>query len=646
LQPSEIESALTSLNTNQRSAVEWHGGPLLVLAGPGSGKTLVLTLRVAQLLKASPTKRFRVLGLTFTNKAAAEMRTRVDQLVPNAPERAMLTTFHSFAADLLRQHGSHVGIAPDFTILSQEADREDVLKDAIARVNGSGGTDESDIRLLPLITNLLEKLVSDTDVKARIRDPELSAKMSILYKAYREQLVLQNALDFVSLISFAHRLLTINRQVAEHVRIVYPHVCVDEFQDTNLAQYLFLQSIVGPAPKDLFVVGDDDQIVFQWSGASPERLDELKHDFHMQVIQLPQNYRCPEKVIDLANKLIQFNTDRSPEKQPLAAVRRNGAQGGRDSVCLKKFADPEGELNWIAQDLKTKGAKYASGAVILARTRALAERASDTLNRAGVPAAVAIRKSEFESTPLRWLHATLRLANTRADREQLRRVCKAFYELEGLDIRVPDVIAASSALGGDLLRAWMGEALARKAMAPHTRLFLKISMQQLLERLQFERFIADAFAWFQELQKHPTGQATEVFADFDEETSVWSDLSNTISRRFSTGDLTLNVFLQEVDLAPKYPAIPPGAVTCLTIHMAKGTEFDHVYLIGLAEDVLPSFQSIRKGESSREMQEERRSCFVAITRTRKNLILTYSESYFGYPKKPSRFLREMGLVKN
>jgi DNA helicase II / ATP-dependent DNA helicase PcrA len=644
LQTSDLSSALKSLNTNQRIAVEWRGGPLLVLAGPGSGKTLVLTLRVAQLLHASPNKRFRVLGLTFTNRAAAEMRTRVDQLVPSAPERAMLTTFHSFAADLLRQHGSHVGISPDFTILSQEADREEVLRDAIRSVGNKQDIDESDVQLLPLITNLLEKLVTPANVKTRIREPELSLKLSILYSAYREQLILQNSLDFVSLIALAHQLLTTNEQIADHVRIVYPHICVDEFQDTNLAQYSFLQAIAGPSPKDLFVVADDDQIVFQWSGASPERLEELRHDFGMAVVQLPENYRCPEKVIDLANKLICFNTDRSPEKQPLCAAQKSRPRLSKATVRLKSFPNPEAELNWIAQDIKAKAATYAASSVILARTRALAERACETLNQAGVSAAVAIRKSEFESAPFRWLHAILRLANTRGDREHLRRACKAFYELEGLDIRVPDVTAASSALGGDLLRAWTGEALARKELASYTKVFLKTSMQQLIERLRFEQFIADAFSWFAELQKHPTAQASEVFADYEDEKAVWNDLSSTIARRFGAVDLSLNVFLQELDLSPKYPPIPLGAVTCLTIHMAKGTEYDHVYLIGLAEDVLPSFQSIRKGQNSREMQEERRSCFVAITRTRVDLTLTYADTYFGYAKQPSRFLREMGML--
>ena len=169
---------LDSLNENQRAAVEWRGGPILVLAGPGSGKTRVLTMRVAKLLLDSPGDRFRVLGLTFTTKAAAEMRTRVDEMVSEARERALLTTFHSFSADILRQHGSHIGIEPDFVILNQDADREGALLDAIKRLQKRGiEASEADVRLLPMIDKLLEKCVAEEEVESHAGgDPEGGAE--------------------------------------------------------------------------------------------------------------------------------------------------------------------------------------------------------------------------------------------------------------------------------------------------------------------------------------------------------------------------------------------------------------------------------------------------------------------------------------
>ena len=182
---------LDSLNENQRVAVEWTDGPLLVLAGPGSGKTRVLTTRIAKLLLDSPGKRFRVLGLTFTNKAAAEMRMRVEEMVPDSGDRVLLTTFHSFSADILRQHGNHVGIRPDFTILNQDADREAVLADAIANLEQEReDIDEGDTKLLPTIDRLLANCVPESQVMSVIRDKEFGRKIKALYGEYRRQLTL------------------------------------------------------------------------------------------------------------------------------------------------------------------------------------------------------------------------------------------------------------------------------------------------------------------------------------------------------------------------------------------------------------------------------------------------------------------------
>lgn len=631
----------SQLNINQRRAVEWNRGPLLVLAGPGSGKTLVLTLRITKLLNESADERFRILGLTFTTKAASEMRTRIDQLAPGTGNRVMLTTFHSFAADILRQHGSHVGLRPDFTILNQTADREEVLKDAIRKLEGEGAdVQPSDIKLLPLLDNLMEKLVPQAEVISHIRDRELGVKISALYKEYRAQLVSNNRLDFPSLLGLAYELLSLRPSIARQIRTIYPKVCVDEFQDTNLAQYRFLRMTIGESPKDIFVVADDDQIIYQWNGASPERLQELRDDYKMNVIQLPVNYRCPPTVIALANNLISHNPGRSPEKEPLAAIKDSEV---RDVVRVRHFGAVDDELQWIARDLQGRPKSERGGCVVLTRTRSLAEKAAQTLGTSGVEAALAIRKTEFESTPIRWLHAALRLANARGDKEQLRRLCKAFYALEGVDVRVEDVIAASSAEGGDFLRSWVNETLANAGLETHTSQFLESARSRIVERLDFLGFIDASFKWFIQLESRLSGEAPNVFVDYPEEKQTWIQLQQSVLQRFGTEDATLQVLLQEFDLSPKAPVISEHAVRCFTIHSAKGMEFEHVYLIGMVEDQLPSFQSIKKGADSRDMQEERRNCFVALTRTKATLTITWSDYYFGWPKRCSRFIAEMGI---
>ena len=629
------------LNENQRIAIDWNEGPLLVLAGPGSGKTRVLTMRVARLLADSPGKRFRVLGLTFTNKAAAEMRTRVEQMVPDCRERVLLTTFHSFCADILRQHGSHLGVRPDFAILNQDADREAVLADAIQTAARTGiDTDSGDVKLLPSIDRLLNNCIAAADVPRLVQDGELAIKLTALYAEYQRQLVTNNRLDFGSLLLLALRLLGERPAIAQQLRTVYPSVCVDEFQDTNLAQYRLLRAVVGDTPKDLFVVADDDQIIYQWNGASPDRLKALRDDFKMQVLQLPANYRCPPEVIVLANRLIRHNLDRAAEKQPLYAIKQPTSG---TIVRLKRFDSLNSELGWIAKNINEQHSDSTGSCAILARTRKVLEAAVAQCEAAGVHASLAIRKTEFTSAPFRFLHAVLRLANARNDRDQLRRVCKAFYELEGIDTQVADVVAAAPQSNGDYLRSWLGIVTTHAGLEPDTQTFLTRTQSQLMERSDFLGVVHAALAWFAVKDQELDGRNGEGFTDFNDEKAIWEELQGRTVAKYGREDLTLNTLLQEFDLSEKSAPVPPDAVRCLTIHSAKGMEFEHVYLAGLAEEQLPSYQAIKKGDASREMQEERRNCFVAITRAQLTLTLSFANQYFGWQKRPSRFLREMEM---
>ena len=633
---------LENLNVNQRAAVEWPGGPLLVLAGPGSGKTRVLTTRIAKLIQDSPDQRFRILGLTFTTTAAAEMRDRVDAMVPEANDRALLSTFHSFCANILRQHGSHLGLTPDFLILNQQEDRKAVLKEAIRYVRSNGlDAKESDIRILPFIDRFMDNCISATEVNQYFQDKDFGHKVAVIYKTYNQMLISNNRLDFPSLLNYVVELLNEKPQIAKHIRTVYTHVCVDEFQDTNLAQYKVLQAILGKKPKNLFVVADDDQIIYQWNGAEPKRLQQMIKDYEMQVIQLPENYRCPPRVIELANMLIRYNLDRSHAKEPLIPVK---GQTDEDMIRLRSFSSFHEELEWIAKDIATKNPQEKGQCVVLARSRKLLEDAVKMLQQHAIPASLNIRKDGFTSAPFRWLNAILHLANARADQEYLRQVCKAFYELDDVDLDVHEIVTNASILGGDNLRSWFDVVLSRN-IEPHTYQFLSEAKKQLVDCMDFLNFITGAFKWFEILNDRmvePCQQ--EGFVDYEEDKSIWQSIQQNVLKNYGKKELSLNILLQEYDLSPKSPPIPPDVVRCLTIHGSKGMEFQHVYLIGLAEDILPSFQSIKRGDKSREMQEERRNCFVAITRTILSLTMTYSNEYFGWKKQPSRFLREMGLT--
>lgn len=630
----------SSLNPNQVAAIKWQDGSLLVLAGPGSGKTRVLTFRIARIIQETPGKHFKLLALTFTNKAAAEMRERIQGLVPNAGERTLLTTFHSFAADLLRQHGHHIGLKPDFTILVQDADRHSLLDEAIQE-------SEVDARyrsekLLPLISRLIENDISAEDA------PELLAQGSFddpaglgeVYRRYRELMIARNTLDFPGLIAEAHRLLQDKVGVRKQIHRVFPYICVDEFQDTSLSQYKILRILVNPATRNLFVVADDDQLIYQWNGASPERLWELQKDFDMQLVQLPQNYRCPAAVVELANRLISHNFGRSPGKQPLTAHKQHTAGS---AFTLQHFDNFASEASWVAKDIASRNIAERANCVVLARTKKLLEGMVEALAAQSVPAYLAARKNEFESPSLVWLHAMLRLANARSSRENLRRVCKAFFSLEGIDLDVADIVSKASADDGDYLRAWANAALSRAGLSDRASELIRGGVFNLSERLDFWGYEKDAFNWLDGLPDNAP-DITGIFDEYEQEKETWRQLVAEISAQYGRQEVTLHLLLQELDLRSKSPPPPKNAVPCFTIHASKGMEFDHVYLVGLVEDQLPSWAAIKKGDDSREMQEERRNCFVAITRTQESLTLSYSDIVQGWRKSPSRFLVEMGVL--
>ena len=618
-----------TLNENQSKAVCWNDGPLLVLAGPGSGKTRVLTLRLARLIEEY--EHVSVLALTFTNKAAAEMRDRVEQHLGQRANRTRLCTFHSFAADLLRQHGSHLGLRPDFSLLTQEEDRIAILEEVVREIPDEGDPMPMDrMNLLRYVDQLFaESYDGGNEAASLTRTPSW---IPLLYKGYCEALVVGNWLDFGSLLHFARRLLTEKPGVARVLRLSWSHVCVDEFQDTNKAQYDLLRLIAPARQHNLFVVGDDDQIIYQWNGASPKRLIDLRRDYEIDVVQLPQCYRCPAPIITLANRLIDHNVGRIPGKTPITSAITAGLN--ESVVRYGAFESPVDEAAFVPRDIRDRELN-AADCVVLGRTGKLLERVRDALVDAGYEAYVARRKSEFESPSVRVLMEALRLANARHDRHVLRRLCLAWGDLTGAFLEPDAVAAAAGLVGGDFLRAWADAAAGNGSGCA----------ADVVERIQADLVDSLAFPsvvnWFFD-QGWKSWNSDDVGNLTADEVTTWQNLHTEIAREYD-GNLTLNAYLQKMDLSPKTPRPGPNAVRCLTVHGAKGLEFKHVYLIGMAQEVFPSFQALRKGPQSKELEEERRNCFVAITRVEETLSITRSQRYYGYTKQPSQFLAEMGI---
>jgi len=633
-------------NLNQQRAIEWDEGPLLVLAGPGSGKTLVLTLRAARLLKNDPDA--SVLALTFTTKAADEMRERLDKLMGERAERAHLCTFHSFAADLLRQHGSHVGIEPDFSLLTLDEDRIALLDMLFANtsalpLNGDKHYSERLQTLykylhthapsIPLdrrnLLVLLDRLFAESYNGEPVAPSLIETPPWIpdLFEAYCLLLQESNRLDYGGLLHFAKELLSENAGVARLARLAWRFICVDEFQDTNRAQYDFLRLLVPMDHPNLFVVADDDQIIYQWNGASPERLRALRDNYQMKVTQLPENYRCPPFIIKLANNLISHNQTRSNDKQPLVAHKE---EEGSDQLIALEYQSDEEEIAAIAGMIREMGWNTDECAV-LARSTKLLQKVAQSLEVNGLTPYLPQRKNEFECASVRWMHAALRLANARHDREYLRRMCVAWEAFTDNMIELESVEAASALNGGDFLRAWIVIASESLIIDKHRELLTRVR-QDLADRLVFR----DLLEWFwgEEWLDDPLEK---------EEKRTWMELHNALMYEHPSENVTLHHYLQEMDLKSKVTPREPGSVSCLTVHGAKGLEFKNVFLIGMAEEVFPSYYATKKGFTSKEMEEERRSCFVAITRVQETLCISWAQRYNGYRKEPSRFLEEMGL---
>ena len=628
--PSPLEFALGKLSEIQRKAVEWNDGALLVLAGPGAGKTRVLTCRVAHLLDRSPDERFRLLALTFTNKAAHEMSSRVSALAPRLEERADIHTFHSFCAQVLRQHGVHLDIRPDFAIYSKTSDREAVLEDALRR--NARHFDRDDVRLLPMIDALKARLVSPKQAEKWVAErnsasSEEACRVAYAYRLYESELRSANALDFNSLIFEAYQLFGYPA-MARHYQTVYRYWLLDEFQDTNGAQYELLRRMAGRNFHQLFAVADDDQTIYEWNGADVQRIGALVKHFACDVIQMPANFRCPPRIVEVANRLVVYNARRVASKSPTKSARSDCLLSYGEQVQCREFATDDEEVAGIASEIACLDRVARGKSAVLARTRALLEAVRAPLEAKQVPTTILMRRDDFVSPEMRWLVACLKQINRPLDRRNMVTLVGAFNNFSPASTDFDDLMSRSAVEGITYLKAWT--AAVRQAGLPSpTAEIVNLMVGLAGGDLKPASAIDQILGHF---------ESDEHSEDLKDDLSAWHQI------RGAVGQKSLDKFLQELELRSKEPAPKPGAVSLATIHSAKGLEFDTVYLIGLAEEVLPSWHSIKRGNSSSALEEERRSCFVAITRTKQRLILSRAHRYKGWVKQPSRFLVEMGLL--
>ena len=562
------------------------------------------------------------------------MRDRVQKLVPDLVDRTVIGTFHSFCTRLLRSHGSHLGFTPDFRIYGQKLDREELLSEAIrAEAKRTSDISRDDVRWLETIDKYRRNLELPKDVEEKHTNQYMGKHVARIYRMYENALRKNNTMDLDGLILNTHRLVAALPSLAIRTQRAYPYWIIDEFQDTTPAQFKLICSLAQGGFKNVFIVADDDQIIYQWTGAGYQKILDFRRIFSPRLFQFVENYRCPSDVVNAANNLVSHNFQCTGASMTLAAVReKSGA-----SIEKRCYATDGLEVEAIANTL-IGSPKVHGGMAILSRWRSLLDPLKKRLDSAGVKSNLVGRRHCFLSPQFVWLESCLHLCVRQMNRQALTSLVDAANRMAGghaYDDADTVRIEASATQTG-YLEFWADRAVdSCDAVLVQLSRFAKCLIES---RRSWREVVDEAVEWLPSFDPIDA----ELERDVDEDRSAWRYAEREIARQFGA-KVELDDFLQHIALRSKESSREPDAVCLSTIHGSKGLEFDNVWVMGVVDEILPSWQSLRPDAKPHELEEERRNFFVAITRTRKKLVLSYARQYRGRAREPSRFLGEMEL---
>jgi DNA helicase-2/ATP-dependent DNA helicase PcrA len=526
-----------------------------------------------------------------------------------------------------------LGIKPDFGVYDQDSDREALLKEALEEASERGKRVSSeDVKWLKTIDELRSALVSPEKTAARFLNKSVGDQVALVYSIYEEALRDRNLMDFNGMILNACRLAHKVPATAARIRQSYRYWLIDEFQDTSPAQYRLIRFLAGDDFRNIFVVADDDQIIYQWAGASYKQISEFRKQFSPELIQLVENRRCPPEVVKAANNLVSHNTDRTPGKIPLTAAKSHEGP----AISQRVYANDVEESQEVAKEIAATGPAEWGDTAVLGRTRAILLPILEALRALCVKSLIVIRRDRFISPQFVWLQSSLDQSIRPTDKRVFKTMVDAANRISGIDLDPALLIAEAEAAGNSFAEYWASSARqSGNGTAEHLGELLSRLVQS---RAEWSKVVREALSWLPET----AGSAEGIVTDAADDKAAWDKAVREI-RAEKGGDCDLGELLQGLALRPKEPPPDPSAVSLFTIHSAKGLEFKNVWVVGLAETILPSWQSLQPKAHASALEEERRNCFVAITRTRQNLLLSHANEYRGYRKQPSRFLSEMGL---
>ena len=637
-------SIYETLNDMQQKAVYHTEGPLLILAGAGSGKTRVLTHRIAYLIGEKRVNPWNILAITFTNKAAQEMRERVDQIVGNDGGSVWVSTFHSTCVRILRRYIDRLGYDNNFTIYDTD-DQKTLMKDVCRRLDVDT-KQYKERALLAAISHAKDELLTPDDMERNAGGDFREKRIAEIYREYQASLRRNNALDFDDLIVKTVELFRKCGEVLEYWQDRFRYIMVDEYQDTNTAQFKFV-SLLASRYENLCVVGDDDQSIYKFRGANIGNILGFERVFPgAKVIRLEQNYRSTQNILNAANEVIANNAERKPKR-----LWTENPEG--DKIHFRQFMNGFEEAEYVVGDIakgRREGRFQYRDCAVLYRTNAQSRLFEEKCLLANIPYKIVGGVNFYARKEIKDLLSYMKTVDNAADDLAVKRILNvpkrgigattitrvqdyadsmqmSFYEALQNAGEIPSIGRAASKIEGFVSFI---QSLKSKAQA--------YTVEEILEE------IIDLTGYVDELKAEDTEESRARIENIDELISKTVSYQNL--RSAEGGEVSLSGFLEEIALIADIDTVDPGQdyVLLMTLHSAKGLEFPNVYLAGMEDGIFPGSMSVFSADPS-DMEEERRLCYVGITRAMKELTLTSARQRMirgeTQYNRVSRFVREI-----
>ena len=611
-------SDLELLNREQQEAVLHVDGPLLILAGAGSGKTRVLTYRIAHLIDECGVNPWNILAITFTNKAAGEMRERVDKIVGYGSESIWVSTFHSTCVRILRRYIDRLGYDTNFTIYDTE-DQKTVMKSVCQKLELDPKLYKERM-LLNVISHAKDEYISPDEFLLEAKGDFRQEKIAQAYVEYQKELKKNNALDFDDLLVKAVELFQSCPDVLEYYQNRFRYIMVDEYQDTNTVQFKFISTLARQY-RNLCVVGDDDQSIYKFRGANIRNILDFEKVFpDAKVVKLEQNYRSTQNILDAANGVIANNRGRKEK-----ALWTENEQG--EPIMFQQFQNGYEEAEYVAGEISKKvrngEAEYEDFAVLY-RTNAQSRLFEEKFLYANIPYKIVGGVNFYSRKEIKDILAYLKTIDNGKDDLAVRRIINVPKRGIG-NVTLSKVQAHADSRGISFFEALeeaneipgLGKAALKIQPFVHLihemRLSLAdMSMQDLIQA------ILDKTGYAEDLKNEDTDESKARLENIDE------FINKAVTYEEGAEEPNLSEFLEEVALVADIDSVEDGdnRVLLMTLHSAKGLEFPYVYLAGMEDGLFPSYMSIAADDPTEEIEEERRLCYVGITRAMKELTIT------------------------